>query len=365
MRSLPLGARLQRRLALLALALPAWLRRVLAGPPVIREGRQLDPQVQLLLRLQRLAGGGKGWNDTPVPVARRQLEMECDLLATPPPELEHVGPLQLPGPAGAIPARLYRPAGAGAQAPALIYFHGGGFVLGNLDSHDTPCRQIAERVGCVVISVDYRLAPEHRFPAGPEDAIAAYRSVVELAASLGLDRSRLAIGGDSAGANLAAVVAQQTRRDALPPCFQLLVYPTTDLTMSFPSIQTFAKGFLLQKTSMDWFLDHYLPPGQDKRDPLGSPLYGDLAGLPPAMVMTAGFDPLCDEGEAYVQGLRDAGVAVAHRRYEGLVHGFLHMTAGIAEARRSFDDLIAALKQVFAQRRPTTDKSPMPADAAA
>jgi acetyl esterase len=342
------SARAQRRFALLVLSLPAGLQRWLAGPPEIREGRRLDTQVQLLLRLQRLAGGGKGWDDTPVPVARRQLEAECDLLTSVVPEMEHIESLSLPGPAGAIPARVYRPAGSSRRAPALVYFHGGGFVLGNLDSHDTPCRQIASEVGCVVIAVDYRLAPEYPFPAGVQDAIAAFRALASGAESLGLDPARLAIGGDSAGANLAAVVAQQTRSDVHRPCFQLLVYPTTDLTMSFPSIRTFAKGFLLQKASMDWFLDHYLPPGQDKRDPLGSPLYGDVIGLPPAMVQTAGFDPLCDEGEAYVQHLQGAGVTVTHRRYEGLVHGYLHMTDAVTAARAPLEDLLRALQQAFA-----------------
>lgn len=362
MKPISFSLRLQRRFALFMLALPLRLIRLLAGAPVIREGRRLDPQVQLMLRLQRLAGGGAGWNDTPVAVARQQLEVECDLLTLRAPELARIESLTLEGPAGPIGARLYRPGTAGSPSAALVYFHGGGFVLGNLDSHDTVCRQIADRVGCVVISVDYRLAPEHRFPAGPQDAVAAFRAIAERAGSLGLHPARLAVGGDSAGANLAAVVAQQTRHDDGRPCFQLLVYPTVDLTMSFPSIQTFARGFLLQKSSMDWFLDHYLPSGQDRRDPVGSPLYGALAGLPPALVQTAGFDPLCDEGEAYVERLRQAGVKVSHRRYEGLVHGYLHMVEGVAAARLAFSDLVLGLQQAFALAPPVQARRPSAVD---
>ena len=347
MSSLSPRNRLERWIARTVLSLPAGLRRWLAGAPVSRLGRTLDTQIQLMLKLQA-ASGAKPWYAQPVGKARRQLDLESGFLAPEPPALASVEALMLEGPDGVIPARIYRPQGLPAAAPALVFYHGGGFVLGSLESHDVPCRQLAAAVPCVVISVDYRLAPEYPFPAGPNDALAAFRDIARRAGTLGLDPARLAVGGDSAGGNLATVVAQQTRSDAIRPCFQLLIYPTVDATTSFPSIQTFAEGFLLQKTSIDWFVANYLPATQDKKDPWCSPYYGDLAGLPPAFVQTAGFDPLCDEGEAYIERMREAGVAVEARRYEGLIHGYLNMSGYVHAAGRAVDDLSAALRRAYA-----------------
>jgi acetyl esterase len=263
--------------------------------------------------------------------------------------LQEVRELQLQGPAGAIPARLYRPRELPAAAPALLYFHGGGYVLGSLASHDAPCHWLALNAACVVIAVDYRLAPEHPFPAGLEDSVAAFRAVAARADEFGIDARRIAIGGDSAGGNLATVAAQRLRGDAVQPCFQLLIYPTTDATLSSPSIDIFASGFLLERASMVWFINNYLPAQQDRRDPLCSPLFGDVAGSPPAFVMTAGFDPLRDEGEAYAAKLGAAGVAVTLRRYDSLVHGFLNLIGGIRAAAAAAQDAAAALRRAFAK----------------
>jgi len=342
-----LQIKVQRAVARTLLGLPEEVVEKVAGKATVVAGRTLDPKVQLMLKLQT-ATKAKKWYEVPLPVARRQLDVESSMLVPPMPDLPIVQVINLQGPAGLIPARVYKPAGLPDVAPALIFYHGGGFVLGSLDSHDIPCRLLAEKANCVVISVDYRLAPEHKFPAAPNDAIAAFREIAKITRTLGLDPQRLAVGGDSAGGNLAAVVAQQTRNDEIKPCFQLLIYPTTDASQSFPSINTFAKGFLLDKKSMDWFIGNYVPAGHDLKDPLLSPFYGDVTGVAPAFVETAGFDPLCDEGEAYADKLKKAGVPVELRRYEGLIHGYLSMSGVVDAAKQAVDDLAAALRKAFA-----------------
>ncbi len=348
--TLTLAQKIERQFARALFALPMFLIRLLAGAPIVRDGLTLDPQVQLLLKLQQLGGKKLVKAETPVARMRTNLDIESNILVPSLPQLEAVNDLMLSGPAGPIPARLYRPRGVGQRAPVLLFFHGGGFVLGSIDSHDAPCRWLAAHAGCVVISVDYRLAPEHPFPAAIDDAYAAFRAVVARAAEFGIDTARIAVGGDSAGGNLAAVTAQRARADATQPSFQLLVYPTTDATLSAQSIDTFASGFLLERSSMVWFVDHYLPAPQDRRDPLCSPLFGEPAGLPPAFLMTAGFDPLRDEGEAYAAKLQAAGVAVEVRRYDSLVHGFLNLSGGIDAAAAAVGDAAAALRKAFGSK---------------
>jgi acetyl esterase len=325
------------------LRLPGWMVGWLAGPPVTRDGYTLEPRIQLLLNLHRRLGK-KLSHELPVAEGRRELEDSAMLLSMPGGELDSATPLSLSGPAGPIPARLYRPHGCKSGAPALIYFHGGGFALGSLDSHDGVCRGLASGARCVVVSVDYRLAPEHRFPAAVVDAVAAFRDVVARAPDLGLDPARLAVGGDSAGGNLSAVITLETRADEVRPCFQLLVYPGVDMTLEHASIEAMGRGFLLERASIEWFLDRYLPPGHSRRDPRASPLHAaSVAGVPPAFVATAGFDPLRDEGKAYAEKLTAAGVSVEHRCYGGLVHGFLHFAGPVPAARAAFADLTAAL----------------------
>ncbi len=244
------------------------------------------------------------------------------------------------GPAGEIGVRIYRPS-TDSPLPALVWYHGGGFVIGDLDSHDAVCRQLANRAGCTVIAVDYRLAPEHPFPAATDDAVAAFDALHERATDLGIDPERMATGGDSAGGNLAAVVAN-ARRDAVR--FQLLIYPVTDLNRDSQSYRDNAEGYLLTAELMAWFEGHYTG-GENLDDPRVSPLFADdLTGVAPAYLLTAEFDPLRDEGEAYGKRLADAGVPVQMQRYDGVIHGFFQLGAIIDVANTAVDEAAAALQ---------------------
>lgn len=260
-----------------------------------------------------------------------------------------------PGPAGAVPVRIYVPhevadAEDGRAAPALIWFHGGGWVIGDIETHDTTVRAVAKAAGLVAISIDYRLAPEHPFPAAVDDAMAAVRWVVAHAPELGVDPGRLAVAGDSAGGNLAAIVCQQLRDTGPAIGFQLLVYPATDMHMSSPSIDENAEGYFLTKEAMLWFRDHYLGDG-DRDDPLVSPLLAAdeaLSGLPPALVITAEYDPLRDEGEAYGERLRSAGGDVIVTRYDGMIHGFFSLREFLPDGAAAIDEAAAALRRALA-----------------
>ena len=306
----------------------------------------LDPTVKTLLDGLAAAGGPalgtQGVAETRaafdnMPLPRKQIE------------LASVENRSIPGPAGAIPVRIYQPHGAGVK-PVLVYLHGGGWVIGTLDSYDATCRELAQGAGCVVVAVDYRLAPEHRYPAAPEDCYAAVRWVAANAASLGADARRLAVGGDSAGGNLSAVVSQMARDKGGPAIrFQLLIYPVTDADFTRRSYVDNAEGYLLTTASMHWFWDHYLPnPGQ-RAEPYASPLRAaDLSGLPPAWVCTAEFDPLRDEGEAYAKRLQQAGVSTTLTRFDGLIHGFISMGLVAPRAQAAIDEAVAALKKGLA-----------------
>jgi acetyl esterase len=265
------------------------------------------------------------------------------------PEVARVEDRRLPGPAGEIPVRLYQPEPDRTRG-LLVYFHGGGFVACGLDTHDGTCRLLARDAGCAVLSVDYRLAPEARFPAAPEDCYAATRWAVANARSLGADPSCVAVGGDSAGGNLAAVVAQQVRDRGGPRlAHQLLVYPVTEIGADTPSRKENARGYFLTDEMMHWFERQYLARPDDRLDPLASPqLARDLAGLAPATVITAEFDPLRDEGEAYAERLRRAGVPVELRRYDGLFHGFFSMAEVLDPARQALEFASARLRDAFA-----------------
>jgi acetyl esterase len=231
--------------------------------------------------------------------------------------------------------------------PLVVYYHGGGWTCGDLDTHDPPCRALAGSSGARVLSVDYRLAPEHPFPAPLDDAVAAFRDAVARADQLGVDPARIAVAGDSAGGNLAAVVAKQTTAAGGPaPAFQLLIYPATDLVNVSQSRHTFGEGFVLTKDNMDWYEHQLLGDDGDRSDPRVSPLLAeDLRDCPPALVITAGFDPLRDEGEAYARALQDAGVNTVLRRYPGYIHGFIHMFAigrGTGEALAEIGGILRA-----------------------
>ncbi len=251
-----------------------------------------------------------------------------------------------PGPAGEVPVRIYRPAGGGtAPLPVVVYFHGGGFVLGSLDSHDRLCRQIAAGVPAVVVGVGYRLAPEDPFPAAVDDAVAATRWAWAVAPSLGADPARLVVAGDSAGGNLAAVVARRAALSGSPTvAMQVLLYPVTEMTGSQPSHAQNGEGYFLTTEDMAWFRECYLPEGTDVEDPDVSPLLAaDVAGLPPALVVTAELDPLRDEGEAYARRLQDAGVPVTLERYDGMIHGFMSMDGVLDAGARAVDRMLATI----------------------
>jgi acetyl esterase len=260
----------------------------------------------------------------------------------------------IPGPAGEIPVRIYTPDGAG-PFPVLVFFHGGGFVIGDLESHDKECRALTNRGECITVAVDYRLAPEHPFPAAPEDCYAALEWVGKNAASFGGDPTRLAVGGDSAGGNLSAVVSLMSRdRGGPTPCFQLLIYPCVDARDNdlYPSREENEAGPFLLRATMDYFMGHYFDGCADKEasrsDVLASPLLADsLAGLPPALVITAELDVLRDEGEAYAEALRAAGVACKQERYDSQPHAFFQLGPVLDAGKRVLDQSGAALREHF------------------
>jgi len=262
------------------------------------------------------------------------------------PPVAHTEELTVPGAVGELRARLYRPEGEG-PFPTVAFFHGGGWVIGDLDTHDLMAREVCRGSRAVVVSVDYRLAPEHPFPAAAEDAVAAARWIAGHAAELGGNDS-FGVAGDSAGGNLSAVVAQQLRAAGVPVAAQFLIYPAVDPTGSYASRVENAEGYFLEKRSMDWFYRHYVPEVVDVKDPLLAPLHAaDLGGLPPAVVVTAEFDPLRDEGEAYAEALRTAGVPVDVQRYAGMIHGFFDMgrwspaaQQAVEESSARFGDLL-------------------------
>jgi acetyl esterase len=264
-----------------------------------------------------------------------------------PPAVGAVTDLVAPGPRGPIPLRLVTPTGNDGPWPVLVYFHGGGWTIGDLDTHDVLCRQLCAASGCAVLSVDYRMGPEHRFPAAPEDCLAAVRWLRSEAASHGLDASRIALGGDSAGGNLAAVVAIAMRDAGDPPALlQLLIYPATDMRAIAPSHTSNAQGYLLTADSIAYYRGHYIADPAQWSDWRASPLLApDLTRLPPALVLTCGFDPLRDEGRQYADALSAAGNRAQYICFERQIHGFITMTRVIDEAWAAVDLCAGALKR--------------------
>jgi acetyl esterase len=294
----------------------------------------LDPQARALLDL--MIERGVPPTHTLSPAQARAFYRERRTVTQPDPRpLPEVRDLAAPGPAGPIPLRLYRPAGVSTPAPALVYLHGGGWVIGDLDTHDVLCRELADEGRCVVVAVDYRMGPEHRFPAAVHDVLDAIRWIHGQAGALGLDAGRLAVGGDSAGGNLAAVacLALRDADPAVPLKLQLLIYPATDMRAVAPSHTTNGQGYLLTADTIGYFRGHYLAPEQHG-DWRASPLlHPQLAGVPPALVLTAGFDPLRDEGRQYADALSAAGVPTQYICFERQIHGFITMGRVLAEAR--------------------------------
>ena len=328
--------------------LPTLVKRLASGGKAVTiDGSTLDPSIQMLLAAQRMIGiDGLVVHDDPVATRASNRELTASL-DEPDVRVAEIRPLSIPGPAGVIPARHYRPPATNGPAPLLVFFHGGGFVFGDLDSHDAACRLICRDAGVHVLAIDYRLAPEHPAPAASDDAYAAYLWARAHAVELGADPRRVAVGGDSAGGCLAAVVTQLARAAGQPlPTLQWLIYPVTDMRGLARSRTLFGDGFLLTKHDMDWFQDLYLKnSGLEPTDPLVSPLLADdLAGLSPALVVTGGFDPLRDEGEQYAAKLREAGVVVDQRRMPGMIHAFLNLNVlggGVAAAN---SEMISALR---------------------
>ncbi|HLZ72939.1 MAG TPA: alpha/beta hydrolase [Dehalococcoidia bacterium] len=302
----------------------------------------LDPQARAVLD-QMAALGDPPLGTATVEETRRN--MAARRAGMPPGEpVAKTEDRSVPGPAGSVPVRIYTPEGR-APFPVLVYFHGGGWVIGDIESHDASVRALTNRSGCVIVSVDYRLAPEHKFPAAADDCFAATQWAAAHAAEFGGDASRLAVGGDSAGGNLAAVVALMAKERGGPRiAFQLLIYPVTDHNYETASYSENAEGYLLSRDSMVWFWNHYLNTPAEGKNPIASPLQAaDLAGLPPALVITAEFDPLRDEGEAYAKRLKAAGVRVTATRYDGMIHGFFGMFLQIDKAKLALDEAAAAL----------------------
>jgi acetyl esterase len=311
----------------------------------------LDRDAERVLEMVRLSGR-PSYETLSAPEARELFLAAREVLAPDPPPVAEIRELSAPGPAGAaVPLRLYRGAttAPGDTLPALVYFHGGGWVIGNLDTHDSLCRHLANGARCIVVAVDYRLAPEHKFPAAVEDCFAATAWVAQEAAALGVDRERLAVGGDSAGGNLAAVASLIARDRGAPTLrCQALLYPAVECGMTHASHDRFAEGYLLTRPTMKWFYEHYLRGSAGVDDWRASPLRtADLSGVAPALVLTAGNDVLCDEGKAYARRLQEAGVAMQSRHFPDQIHGFLTMGKIIEAAQPALDDIAAALRAAW------------------
>ncbi|MDJ0948929.1 MAG: alpha/beta hydrolase [Alphaproteobacteria bacterium] len=315
---------------------------------MIKDG--LHPQARKILDL--IAESDARDLETMSPVAARfMFDMKAPNLNLPTVEVRAVEALEIPGPAGALRARLYRPQGASsAPLPVLVFFHGGGYVIGSLKSHDPQCRYLCREADCLVLSVDYRLAPDHKFPAAVEDAFAAVRWAAETAPALGGDPARLALCGDSAGGNLTAVCCHMARDQGGPAiALQAMIYPNLDIFADLPSHALFDEDLILTRPIIDWFVAHYLNGENDRTDPRFAPLrYADFTGLPPAVIVTAEFDPLRDEGAAYADALAAADIPVDYTCQAGQIHNFLLWGEVIDAAPETLDRVAARLRQVFA-----------------
>ncbi|HSO38922.1 MAG TPA: alpha/beta hydrolase [Labilithrix sp.] len=331
------------------------------GAPIVRDGHPLAPDVQLILAGEARRGGGQ-MNLSDPHALRVEQRNATALAGGRPVKVGSVRDLQIDGGAGRLRARHYAPA-LGEGAPLLVFLHGGGFVFGDLDTHDAPCRILCRHGGMHVLAIDYRLAPENPFPAALEDARAALRWAQAHAAELGADPTRIGVGGDSAGANLSAVVAQLASTDGGPaPICQVLIYPAVDRTRHYPSLELFDEGFLLTGASIQWFHERYVgDSGVPKHDPRIGPLHApSLAGLPPALVITAGFDPLRDEGEAYAAAMSAAGSTAVVRRFDSLVHGFFNLVGISPTSRDAVIEIAGATRTLFAIASSGARRAPVP-----
>lgn len=341
---------LQGKAANLALRMPISWVNILAGPPVTVDGRTLDARTQWLLQLLGRSGQAP-IGKTSVAEARAGYDAFMLEMGGRPAPIGEIVDRTIEGPAGRLRVRLYRPpSGVARLLPAILYFHGGGWVMGSPEGYDLVCRYVCARAGCVLVAVDYRLAPEHKFPAAIDDAVAAFRWLAADAVGLGIDPARIVIAGDSTGGNIAAVAAQLLRHEARPPCLQWLIFPATDLGLDSASYKSCGEGFMMTRAAMEWFRGHYLNDRGEIEDPRVSPLRAaDLAGVAPALIFTNGIDPLRDEGHAYADRLAAAGVKTIHREFESLIHGFIGLRGAIHAAARAMDDMVAGLRHELAQ----------------
>jgi acetyl esterase len=286
----------------------------------------------------------------PLPELRQQLRTMVTLMDEPAPPLTRVEDIRISGPAGEIPARLYAATAERAPQPSVAYFHGGGWVQGDLETHHGLCARLAKHAGVVVVAVDYRLAPEHKFPAAVDDCLAAYRWLRTRGRDVGADPARVAVAGDSAGGNLSAVVSQLAGSGGTPvPTCQALIYPAVDFSLETDSHRDLADGHVIPRDRILWYSEQYLRGEADKMDVRASPLRApSLAGQPPTLIVTAGFDPLRDEGQAYGERLREAGVDVVQREYPGQIHAFVSLTRAIPQGMACTLEVAAYLRQRLA-----------------
>ncbi|WP_435979032.1 alpha/beta hydrolase [Psychrobacter sp. DM4] len=337
-----LALKAQKNIVKRLLGLPKPVLRKIAGDPIVIDGQILDVSVQVILKLF----GPPPNHLASVASTRRQIDAQGPLLA----QSDHKDivsdDFQLDVSGGdSITLRRYRHRKAGKNnQPALVFYHGGGYVAGSLESHDLVCQHLAADGNCTVIAVDYRLAPEHPFPTPVNDGLAAFRYIASNTDKFGVDATRLAVGGDSAGGNLAAVVAQQTKDDDYAPKLQLLWVPWVDMSREYESYELFATGFFLERVKMRWFQEQYIEDATDTTDPMASPIFGDLKGIAPAVILVGGFDPLRDEGVAYADKLKGADVETEIMVYKTLPHIFPLLAGEIADAKVAFDDATRALR---------------------
>lgn len=342
----------QRLILRKVLSLPAPVLRLMSGGGVVYQGgRTLDPRLQFLAA--QAAKAPPMTTLSPEEARRASAQGVATMAGDPEPGVA-TEPLTIAGPGGAIPARAYRPDTQDAAAPLMVFAHFGGGVIGDLETSNAFCTILAKIARCPVLSVDYRLAPEHRFPAGLEDVLAAYRWGRDNAARFGAPSGRAAIGGDSMGGNFAAIVCQDLKRAGEPqPALQLLIYPCVDVASETASMATYADAFPLSSAMMDWFVGHYMGPGDNPADPRLSPIKAeDMTSLAPAIVITAGFDPLVDQGEAYARRLKEAQDHVVYRCYDGLAHGFTAFTGAVPDADVACREIAGLVREGFEGRIP-------------